>query len=124
MGRTSASCSPSTRSRPFATKTKGSGGQQSTSDRCTPSSRACRWRARGVTPRSFITRHPVVTPEERERAEKAIDFLFTVVRDEDYATGFGITRTLMSGANQEFVFGRNEPSLHHFHRWVDRLLAT
>ena len=79
---------------------------------------------RSRTAQTFITRHPVVTPEERDRAEKAIDFLFTVVRDEDYATGFGITRTLMSGANQEFVFGRNEPSLHHFHRWVDRLLAT
>ena len=79
---------------------------------------------RSRTVQTFITRHPVVTPEERDRAEKAIDFLFTVVRDEDYATGFGITRTLMSGANQEFVFGRNEPSLHHFHRWVDRLLAT
>ena len=128
--------------RPYATKTRRSGGQQSTSDRCTPSSRACRWPGawrdtalvsqlfpgptpdRSRTTQTFITRHPVVTAEERERAEQAIDFLFTVVRDEDYATGFGITRTLMSGANQEFVFGRNEPSLHHFHRWVDRLLAT
>ena len=50
---------------------------------------------RSRTAQTFITRHPVVTPEERERAEQAIDFLFTVVRDEDYATGFGITRTLM-----------------------------
>ena len=58
-----------------------------------------------------------------EQARKAADFLFTVVRDEDYSTGFGITRSLMSGSAQEFVFGRNEPSLHHFHRWVDRLVA-
>jgi phenylpropionate dioxygenase-like ring-hydroxylating dioxygenase large terminal subunit len=79
---------------------------------------------RSRTAQTFITRHPAVTSEERERAERAIDFLFTVVRDEDYATGFGITRTLISGANEEFVFGRNEPSLHHFHRWVDRLVAT
>ncbi len=45
-----------------------------------------------------------------------------VVRDEDYATGFAITKGLKSGANEEFLFGRNEPSLHHFHRWVDRLV--
>ncbi len=78
---------------------------------------------RSRTVQTFITRHPAVTAEERERADQAVDFLFTVVRDEDYATGLGITRALLSGTNQEFVFGRNEPSLHHFHRWVDRLIA-
>ena len=72
---------------------------------------------------TFISRHPVVTEQEREQARQAADFLFTVVRDEDYSTGFGITRALSAGAAQEFVFGRNEPSLHHFHRWVDRLVA-
>lgn len=78
---------------------------------------------RSRTVQTFISRHPVVTDEDREQARKATDFLFTVVRDEDYATGFGITRALTAGAAQEFVFGRNEPSLHHFHRWVDRLVA-
>jgi phenylpropionate dioxygenase-like ring-hydroxylating dioxygenase large terminal subunit len=77
---------------------------------------------RSRTMQTFITRHPVVTEEDRRRAEQAVDLLFTVVRDEDYVTGFGITRALMAGANTELVFGRNEPSLHHFHRWVDRLV--
>jgi phenylpropionate dioxygenase-like ring-hydroxylating dioxygenase large terminal subunit len=78
---------------------------------------------RSRTVQTFITRYPVVTDEERREADKAMDFLFNVVRDEDYATGLAITRALTSGANTEFVFGRNEPSLHHFHRWVDRLVA-
>jgi phenylpropionate dioxygenase-like ring-hydroxylating dioxygenase large terminal subunit len=78
---------------------------------------------RSRTAQTFISRHPAVTAEERERVDQAVDFLFTVVRDEDYATGLGITRGLLSGINQEFVFGRNEPSLHHFHQWVDRLIS-
>ena len=78
---------------------------------------------RSRTAQTFITRHPVTTDEQRERTEAANDFLFTVVRDEDYATGFAITRALTSGAaTKEFVFGRNEPTLHHFHRWVDQLI--
>jgi phenylpropionate dioxygenase-like ring-hydroxylating dioxygenase large terminal subunit len=77
---------------------------------------------RSQTVQTFITREPAVTDDQRQRAEQAVDFLFTVVRDEDYATGIGITRALTSGANTEFTFGRNEPSLHHFHRWVDILV--
>jgi hypothetical protein len=71
---------------------------------------------------TIITRDPVVTDEGRQRATAYADFLYDVVREEDYATGFGITAGLASGANEEFVFGRTEPSLHHIHRWVDRLL--
>ena len=77
---------------------------------------------RSRTVQTFITRQPVVTEDERSRVDRAVDFFFTVVRDEDYATGLGITRALMSGADREFIFGRNEPSLHHFHRWVARLV--
>jgi nitrite reductase/ring-hydroxylating ferredoxin subunit len=78
---------------------------------------------RSRTVQTFVSRDPIVTDQDREEAERATDFLFTVVRDEDYATGFAITRGLTSAASREFVFGRNEPSLHHFHRWVDRLVS-
>ncbi len=78
---------------------------------------------RSRTVETFITRQPAVTEDDRRAAERTLDFLFTVVRDEDYPTGVGITQALTSGANTEFTFGRNELSLHHFHRWVDRLVA-
>jgi hypothetical protein len=78
---------------------------------------------RSTTQQTFVTRHPVDTDEQRQQFRGAADFLYQVVRDEDYATGMGITRAATSGANTEFVFGRNELSLHHFHRWVDRLVG-
>jgi phenylpropionate dioxygenase-like ring-hydroxylating dioxygenase large terminal subunit len=77
---------------------------------------------RSRTVQTIITRHPVDSEEAAAKARGYGDFLFQVVRDEDYSTGLGIQRNLASGANAEFIFGRNESSLHHFHRWVDRLL--
>ena len=63
------------------------------------------------------------TEEERAETLKRADFLEWVVNEEDYKTGLGIQAGLASGANTEFVFGRNEPGNQTFHRWVDDLLA-
>lgn len=79
---------------------------------------------RSRTIQTIITRYPVESDEDRAKTTAYTDFLYDVVRDEDYATGFGITSALGSGANDEFVFGRNELSLHHFHAWVDSLVAV
>jgi phenylpropionate dioxygenase-like ring-hydroxylating dioxygenase large terminal subunit len=62
------------------------------------------------------------TDEERKATLERADFLEWVVNEEDYKTGLGIQSALASGANREFVFGRNEPGNQTFHRWVDRLL--
>lgn len=77
---------------------------------------------RSRTVQTIITRHPVVDEADRKRVEGYADFLYSVVKDEDYATGLQIQANLASGANTEFTFGRNELALHHFHRTVDRLL--
>jgi phenylpropionate dioxygenase-like ring-hydroxylating dioxygenase large terminal subunit len=61
------------------------------------------------------------TKEEIAQATAHVDFLELVVREEDYATGLGIQRALSSGANDTFVFGRNELANQNFHRWVERL---
>jgi hypothetical protein len=42
------------------------------------------------------------------------------VRDEDYWVGFQIQKALTSGAADELIFGRNEPTLQHYHRSVER----
>jgi carnitine monooxygenase subunit len=47
-----------------------------------------------------------------------------VVRDEDYATGLKIQRTVKTGAKTEFVFGRNEGGAQYVHGWLDAILAT
>lgn len=62
------------------------------------------------------------TAEERENTLKRVDFLEWVVTEEDYKTGLGIQSALASGANTEFIFGRNEPGNQTFHQWVDRLI--
>ena len=50
-----------------------------------------------------------------------------MVKDEDYATGFGIQRGLRSGATakagETFVFGANELGNQRFHATVEELLA-
>ena len=61
--------------------------------------------------------------EERAKTMKQADFLEWVVNEEDYETGFGIQAALASGANTDFLFGRNEPGNQCFHAWVDKLLA-
>ncbi|MFK8023789.1 MAG: aromatic ring-hydroxylating dioxygenase subunit alpha [Ilumatobacter sp.] len=62
------------------------------------------------------------TEDERATTMKRADFLEWVVNEEDYKTGLGIQAALGSGANRDFVFGRNEPGNQTFHRWVDALL--
>ena len=45
------------------------------------------------------------------------------VQDEDYGIGFGIQSGIRSGANREFVFGRNEPAVQNYHRWVAKFMS-
>ncbi len=84
----------------------------------------------GADPESSITHLDFVSPEQSEDPEfaslvdKQIDFLLSVVRDEDYYTGLKIQRSLRSGARKELLFGRNEGGNQHVHGWLDRVLAT
>lgn len=72
------------------------------------------------TVQNIFRKEPVVTDEEKLKAQQRSDHYYEVVRDEDYATGLGIQRGLPSGANTEFIFGRNEVGLHVFHRSVEK----
>ena len=76
------------------------------------------------TVQTIITRRPPDSPDAQAAAQAESDFYFNVVRDEDYKTAFGVQRGLASRANEEFVFGRNELALHHFHRTLDALLSS
>ena len=78
---------------------------------------------RSRTIQYFLSRDPLDTDEARAKAEAHADFLYQVVRDEDYKTGLDIQRGVGSGANTHFVFGRNEVTLQRFHQWVERLMS-
>ncbi|MDA2966131.1 MAG: aromatic ring-hydroxylating dioxygenase subunit alpha [Actinomycetota bacterium] len=76
-----------------------------------------------VTYLDFISTAPK-TDEFIEAANKQILFLENVVRDEDYATGLKIQRTVKTGAKKVLHFGRNEGGAQYVHGWLDALLVT
>jgi phenylpropionate dioxygenase-like ring-hydroxylating dioxygenase large terminal subunit len=60
--------------------------------------------------------------EEQKAADNTRDWFHDVVMDEDYDMGFGVQKGLAALADEDFVFGRNEPGVQHFHRVVDALV--
>lgn len=60
--------------------------------------------------------------EEVKAAEHTRDWFYEVVLDEDYATGYGVQRSLQSLSGTDFVFGRNEPGVQHFHRVIKEMV--
>ena len=76
-----------------------------------------------VTYLDFISTAPK-TDEFIAAAHKQIAFLENVVRDEDYATGLKIQRTVKTGAKKDLIFGRNEGGAQYVHGWLDALLVT
>ena len=55
--------------------------------------------------------------------ELFFDAFKSVIRDEDYAAAAQSQRSAASGLQQHFVFGRNEPTLHHYHNTYRRELG-
>jgi hypothetical protein len=77
-----------------------------------------------VTQQIILLREPAVTDEERQAADRFGAWFHEVVRDEDYATTYGVQQGLkaLAAAGTDYVFGRNEPGLQHFHRTVHQHL--
>ncbi len=73
-----------------------------------------------LTIQTVLCRHEPSTDEERETAKQFSALVLQAVRDEDYWVGFQIQNALKSGATAEVLFGRNEPSLQHYHHAVER----
>ncbi len=82
---------------------------------------------RSRTTQTLFCSHEITAPAEVAARKAQADFLYGVVKDEDYATGFGIQRALSSGAAgraaDHFVFGANEVGNQRFHRTLDAVIA-
>lgn len=82
----------------------------------------------GPTHETTTTRQTVLcstgeqTAEWREQARTFSDMTLQAVRDEDYAVVATIQAALPAGANREFLIGRNEPGVQHYHRTVARMM--
>jgi phenylpropionate dioxygenase-like ring-hydroxylating dioxygenase large terminal subunit len=75
-----------------------------------------------TTEQHILLRHEPLDDEERKNADHTRDWFHDVVLDEDYNAGFGIQRGLAAMADEDFVFGRNEPGVQHFHRAIEEAL--
>jgi len=74
------------------------------------------------TQQILALRHEPRDDDEAKAAEHTRDWFHDVVMDEDYATGFGVQRGLLALDGEDFVFGRNEPGVQHFHRVLKEML--
>ena len=82
----------------------------------------------GATPDTTITTQTIlvankpISTEAKTASQDFSDLVLHAVRDEDYAIGFGIQDGINSGANTEFIFGRNEPAVQNYHSWITRFM--
>ena len=74
------------------------------------------------TQQIMALRHEPQDDDERKAAAHTRDWFHDVVMDEDYACGYGVQRGLAAFADEEFVFGRNEPGVQHFHRVLKEMV--
>ena len=71
----------------------------------------------------ILSAKPPETKEQIDATENFSAMVLQAVKDEDYRIGFGIQQSINSGANQSFVYGRNEPAVQNYHAWVDRFMT-
>ena len=76
-----------------------------------------------ITILNYFHRQPVANSEEQEALESMMDFLYKVVRDEDYLVGNQIQSGLEAGAHDKIIFGQNERGNQFFHEYVDWYLG-
>ena len=60
---------------------------------------------------------------QRAQTEQFSAMVRQAVQDEDYRLGMQIQDGLKSDANHEFLFGRNEPAVQNYHRWVEHFMT-
>jgi phenylpropionate dioxygenase-like ring-hydroxylating dioxygenase large terminal subunit len=71
----------------------------------------------------ILAASPPETEEQIDATENFSAMVLQAVKDEDYRIGFGIQQSINSGANQSFVYGRNEPAVQNYHAWVGRFMT-
>lgn len=72
---------------------------------------------------SLYTPEPVLTDSARGHWDRNFALLMATVEQEDFPLSEGMQRGFASGAQEEVLFGRNEPALQHFHKSIRAALA-
>lgn len=76
-----------------------------------------------TTIQTVLTAKKPETPEEIAAADEFSEMGRVAIVDEDYALGFQIQEGLAAGGNEHFMFGRNEPTIQHYHNMVAKYSA-
>ena len=71
---------------------------------------------------SFYT-NPAIPEELRMGMSERLSGFSEIIRDEDYAAAATSHEGARSGAREYFLFGRNEPALHHYHNNYNEILG-
>ena len=66
---------------------------------------------------------PAADTAKQAEQSAFLDFIGSVLCDEDYAMGFDIQKGLGSGAQSEAILGRNEPGVIYFHETMREILT-
>jgi phenylpropionate dioxygenase-like ring-hydroxylating dioxygenase large terminal subunit len=76
-----------------------------------------------VTRQSILVAEKPATDAAEAAARNFSDMVLQAVRDEDYAIGQTIQAGLRAPARAAFIFGRNEPAVQNYHRWVANFMT-
>jgi phenylpropionate dioxygenase-like ring-hydroxylating dioxygenase large terminal subunit len=71
---------------------------------------------------SFYT-NPAIPEELRIGMSERLAGFSEIIRDEDYVAAATSHEGARSGAREYFLFGRNEPALHHYHNTYNEVLG-
>ena len=63
------------------------------------------------------------SPDAEGTPQEFFESFAAIIRDEDYAAASLSQRSAESGLQKEFLFGRNEPTLHHYHQTYNEVLG-
>ena len=80
----------------------------------------------GPTPETTVTRQSILAaPSVDEESVKIFSKMtLEAVRDEDYKIGLDIQSSIHAGANDHFVFGKNEPAVQNYHKWISNFMES
>jgi len=71
---------------------------------------------------SLYTPEPALTDSAKRHWNNNFDLLMATVENQDFPVSEGIQRGFYSGAQDDIVFGRNEPALQHYHQALNSVL--
>ena len=72
---------------------------------------------------SLFTKSTFNTKSETRHWENNFQLLKDVVEQEDFPLGESVQKGFYADKQRKLIFGKNEPGLQHFHKYLDKLIS-